>query len=63
MPSTSRNDTERESGLKIVNQNNVTTSESSKLLQTIKEKNGTGQDIECDTERKCDERINQQEFY
>ena len=63
MPSTSRNDTERESGLKIVNQNNVTTSESSKLLQTIEEQNGTGQDIECDTERKCDERINQQEFY
>ena len=44
MPSTSRNDTERESGLKIVNQNNVTTSESSKLLQTIEEKkwNRTG---------------------
>ena len=38
MPSTSRNDTERDSGLKIVNQNNVTTSESSKLLQTIEEK-------------------------
>ena len=38
MPSTSRNDTERDSGLKIVNQNNVTTSESSKPLQTIKEK-------------------------
>ena len=38
MPSTSRNDTERDAGLKIVNQNNVTTSESSKLLQTIEEK-------------------------
>ena len=37
MPSTSRNDTERDSGLKIVNQNNVTISESSKLLQTIEE--------------------------
>ena len=35
---TSRNDTERDSGLKIVNQNNVTTSESSKLLQAIEEK-------------------------
>ena len=38
MLSTSRNDTERDSGLKIVNQNNFTSSESSKLLQTIEEK-------------------------
>ena len=38
MPSTSRSDTERDSGLKIVNQSNVTTSESSKLPQTIEEK-------------------------
>ena len=41
MPSTSRKDTERDFGLKIVNQNNVTTSESSELLQTIEEKNGS----------------------
>ena len=38
MSSTSRNDTERDSGLNTVNQNNVTKSESSKLLQTIEEK-------------------------
>ena len=55
MPSRSRNDTERNSGLKIVNQNNVivTTSESSKLLQTIEGKIMEPyiyQDIECDTE-------------